>query len=304
MMTRVETNSLRLPDFIGVGPPRTATTWLHEVLKSHVGLPDHVKETDFFLWKYEKGLEWYAAQFSQCPMDRPMGEFSPMYFLDPEPRERIATHIPHCKIICTFRDPVERTYSHFRRMRQGGYYLGSFEECIEERKDILEWSRYATYLKAWHQVFRPENVLVLLQDDLKSDPQGFLDSVCDFIGIPRISLSTSELRSKVVNDITIQPRNVRLARTARLLKERLRDYGFYAPVDLLKKLGLRNLFFGGGAEFEPIRPETKVRLREFYRPEVETLETMLRRDLPAWKRSLGGAGKPAPEAVHLGTTSG
>lgn len=287
-MATINTNSLRLPDFIGVGPPRTATTWLHEALRGRVGLPDHIKETDFFLWKYEKGLEWYAAQFSQCSPNLPMGEFSPMYFIDLEPRERIARHIPQCKIICTFRDPVERTYSHYRRMRQGGYYSGSFEECIEQRKDILEWSRYATYLKAWHTHFPKQNVLVLLQDDLKSNPQRFLDSACDFIGISRISLSASELRSKVVNDITVQPRNVRLARTARLLKERLRDYGLYAPVDLLKRLGLRNLFFGGGAEFEPIRPETKMRLREFYRPEIEALEEILGRDFSNWKYSVAG----------------
>lgn len=291
-------NSLRLPDFIGVGPPRTATTWLHEALQGHVGLPDHVKETDFFLWKYDKGLDWYAAQFSQCPPDRPVGEFSPMYFLDPEPRERIAKHIPHCKIICTFRNPVERTYSHYRRMRQGGYYSGSFEECIEQRKDILEWSRYATYLKAWRQFFDPENVLVVLQDDLKADPQRFLDQVCDFLGIPKISLAGSKLSSKVVNEITAQPRNPRLARMARLLKERLRDYGFYAPVDLLKRAGLRNFLFGGGEDFEPMRPETKARLKELYRPEVEALEEMLGRDLSAWKSSTRRSEKSSPEPTN------
>lgn len=282
-MPTARTNSLRLPDFIGVGPPRTATTWLHEALQGHVGLPDHVKETDFFFLKYDKGLEWYAAQFSQCPPDRPMGELSPMYFVDPEVRKRIAMHIPRCKIICTFRDPVERTYSHYRRMRQGGYYSGSFERCLEERPYIVEPSRYATYLKAWIQLFGDENVLVLLHDDLKADPQRFLDPVCDFIGIPRISLAASELKSKVVNDITVQPRNPRIARTARLLKERLRDYGLYAPVDLLKKVGLRNFFFGGGAAFEPLRADTDARLREFFMPDVEALEKMIKRDLPAWK---------------------
>jgi hypothetical protein len=302
-MPNIQTNSLRLPDFIGVGPPRTATTWLHEALRGHVGLPDHVKETDFFLWKYDKGLEWYAAQFRRCRPDRPMGEFSPMYFLDPEPRERIAKHIPHCKIICTFRDPVERTYSHYRRMRQAGSYSASFEECIESRQDVLEWSRYATYLKAWQQLFGRKNVLVLLQDDLKADPQSFLDPVCDFLGIPRISLVGSKLSSMLVNDIPVQPWSPRLARTARLLKESLRDYRIYAPVDLLKIAGLRKFLFGGGAAFEPLGPETDARLRELFLPEVEALEKMLGRDLSAWKSSNYRSEKSSPESANLLTNA-
>src|SRR6266853_4563132 len=86
----------RLPDFIGVGPPRTATTWLHEVLSGHVGLPQDVKETDFFVHKYDNGLEWYAAHFRTCPPGRPIGEFSTNYFIGTQTRERIATHIPVC----------------------------------------------------------------------------------------------------------------------------------------------------------------------------------------------------------------
>ncbi len=58
---------LRLPDFIAVGPPRTATTWLDQVMRGHVGLPAGVKETQFFIFRYSQGIEWYAAHFRDCP---------------------------------------------------------------------------------------------------------------------------------------------------------------------------------------------------------------------------------------------
>ena len=131
-------DALRLPDFIGIGPPRTATTWLHEVLSGHVGLPEGVKETDFFVWNYDKGLEWYAAHFRNCPSNRPIGEFSPNNFAGAQARERIARDIPGCKIICTLREPVERTYSHYRKMREGEYFSGSFEECLEKSALLAE----------------------------------------------------------------------------------------------------------------------------------------------------------------------
>ena len=273
----------RLPDFIGVGPPRTATTWLHEALTGHVGLPQGVKETDFFNWQYDKGLEWYAAHFRDCPADHPMGEFSPNYFIHSQAPERIARDIPDCKIICTLRDPVERTYSHYRKMREGEYFSGSFEECLRKRLRLKEWSKYATYVGAWRRQFGKENVLVLIQDDLKANPQAFLDQVCAFIGIPRIKASSSASKEKLVNAVPNVARNPRLAKAARRVRDGLQKRGNYGMVNLLKKTGIRNLLFSGGASFEPLRPETAVQLREFFRSEVEALEQMLGRDLSAWK---------------------
>ncbi len=107
---------LRLPDFIGVGPGRTGTTWLHEVLKGRVNLPAGIKETDFFTTNYNKGIEWYAHHFRDADRVRPTGEVNP-YFGFPEAAERIALHIPRCKIICSFRNPVERIYSAYKLWR-------------------------------------------------------------------------------------------------------------------------------------------------------------------------------------------
>jgi Sulfotransferase domain len=286
------TTPLRLPNFIGVGPPRTATTWLHDVLSSHVGLPQGVKETDFFVWQYEKGLKWYAAHFRGCPPDKPMGEFSPNYFIGAQTRERIAKDIPGCKIICTLRDPVERTYSHYRKMREGGYFSGSFEECLEKRSDILEWGRYAFHVKAWRNYFGIENVLILLQDDLKANPQGFLDRACDFIGISRISVAESPSRDRLANAISNLPRYQRIARVTRILRDRFQRSGNYGIVNLLKKTGLRNFLFSGGPAFEPLTLEIDSRLRKYFRSEIEDLEAILGRDLSGWKDSKRNLGQP------------
>lgn len=276
---------MRLPSFIGVGPPRTATTWLHEVLTGHVGLPLGVKETDFFVWRYDRGLEWYAQHFRECPPGLPIGEFSPNYFIGAQTRDRIAHDIPGCRIICTLRDPVERTYSHYRKAREGDYVSGTFEETLEKRPDLLEWSKYATHIKEWYRLFGRDNVLVLLQEDLKADPQAFLDTACQFIGIPSIRAHDSTTR-KMVNVIPSLPRHPRLARAARVVRDGLQKRGSYALVNLLKRVGIRDWLFSGGATFDSISPETKTKLRELYRPEVEELEILLGRDLTPWKTGL------------------
>src|ERR1700736_2074405 len=102
--------SSRLPGFIAVGPQRTGTTWLHEVMKPHVGLPRGTKETDFFLKNYAREIEWYREYFRGYPTELPLGEVDPNYFGEEVARERIEKHIPHAKIIVTLRDPVARAY--------------------------------------------------------------------------------------------------------------------------------------------------------------------------------------------------
>lgn len=273
---------LRLPDFIGVGPPRTATTWLHEALSGHVGLPAGIKETDFFVYQYDRGLAWYASHFRDCPPDRPAGEFSANYFIGAKTRERIAHHIPECKIICTLRDPVERVYSHYRKMREGAYFCGTFEECLEKRSDVLEWSKYAYHVAEWRNLFGTENVLVMIQDDLKTDAQSFIDRACDFLGIARIPLKPGS-QSKLVNAIPAQPWNSWVARMARKTRDKLQQRGHYRVVELLKRTGLRDVIFASGPAFEPISSEVDARLRAFFRPQIESLEEMLGRDLSKWK---------------------
>lgn len=252
------------------------------MLTGHAGLPEGVKETDFFVWQYSNGLDWYAAHFCHSSPQFPMGEFSPNYFISAQARERIARDIPGCKIICTLRDPVERTYSHYRKMREGEYFSGSFEECLEKRSDILEWGRYAFHVGEWRRLFGTDNVLVLVQDDLKADAQAFLNQACEFIGIPRFPLSDPAMQDKKVNAIPSLPKYPRMAKAARIARDRLQKRGLYSVVNVLKMPALRNFLFSGGPSFEPLRPETDSRLREFFRPQVEALEAMINRDLSAW----------------------
>jgi Sulfotransferase domain len=273
----------RLPDFIGVGPPRTATTWLHQALTGHVGLPRGVKESNFFRWQYSHGLEWYASLFRDCPVHAPIGEFSPNYFAAREARERIHTHIADCKIICTLRDPVERLYSNYRKMYEQTYFVGSFEESLARRPELLEWSKYAVHVSAWQRLFGRENVLVLLQEDLKYDPQKLITTVCAFIGIPEIVLDSTMLGAKEVNAVPNAPRSLRLAKLARSARDRLERRGSYKAISLFRQSWVRKVLFASGAPFPRIASATEWLLRTEFRADIDALEGILQRDLSMWK---------------------
>lgn len=270
----------RLPDFIAVGPPRTGTTWLDNVLRGHVTLPEGVKETLFFKSRYWRGIDWYARHF-EVDTGMPAGEVGPTYFAPEIARRRIKQHIPNCRIICTFRDPADRLYSNYQLWRHFAMVKFSFEEVAFTDRDMNLYSQYGTNLRGFIDLFGRENVLVLIHEDSRSDPQGYLDQVCSFIGIPPMDVRTIAAAGRQINHVACAPKRRKMARRVRKINARLADRAMYRTQALLKPLfdGL----VGKGSSFPPLAPDMRAKIKEHFRPEVEGLEKIIGRDLPAWK---------------------
>lgn len=273
----------RLPDFVAVGPPRTATTWLHQVLKGYVGLPFNIKETDFFSKHYDRGLDWYADYFRHCPPAMKIGEVCATYFVSPEARERIARHIPECRIICTFRDPVDRSYSFYKLLRRHAFTKLPFEQAIEKHREFREQNRYAFHLAAWQRQFGADHVMVGLYDYLEADPQAFVDRVTAFIGIDRIVIPAARA-SERVHLVETAPPSRRLVRTTRKIITWMASHRMYRATNWFRKSALGHFVYEGGRPYGPLAPDVEARIRELYRPEVEALEELLAIDLSAWKK--------------------
>lgn len=113
-----------LPSFFVIGPPRTGTSWLHGVLSHGAWLSNPTKETRFFDRYFHRGVEWYRSHYHGVYTDRRIGEIAPTYFASAEARERIARMIPHARVVCVFRHPVDRVLSLYRLKRAYGLIPG------------------------------------------------------------------------------------------------------------------------------------------------------------------------------------
>jgi hypothetical protein len=280
----------KLPNFVAVGPPRTATTWLNRVLQGHVSLPEGIKETKFFTSNFSCGMAWYGKHFRNSIAGLPIGEICPPYFASALARERIAQNLPGCAIICTLRDPVARLYSDYHQHQRLGWLGGvRLEEMFTQNRRsrrlarVVEPSRYAKHLKSWFDKFGRENVMTIIYDDLIADPQRYLDQFCRFVGIAPIDLSRSSMGDVRVNASASwrNPRSAWLAWSGHTAKLFVQRHRFYSLSKRLQPLW--NFCSGGGEEFEPIDPDLEAKIRKYFRPDVETLEEMLHRDLSAWK---------------------
>jgi hypothetical protein len=274
---------LVLPSFLVIGPPRTATGWLHEVLKHHALLPCSLKETRFFDNYFHRGVNWYVGHYPRMKDQRPIGEVAPTYFASGAARERIASLIPQAKVVCIFRDPVERMLSLYRLKRAYGMVPWSFEQALTRDPELTESSRYASNLKAWQHALGAKQVLATLFEDLETAPQPYLDRVVDFIGVPRFVLTPSQVSRVFSSESMTLPRNHRRTRRATRMAEWFKAQRLGKVVMAVKKSPMIKLFLGGGPAFAEVSRDVCQRLYELFRPEVEELEVLLDRDLSAWK---------------------
>lgn len=175
------------PNYIGIGAQKCASTWVHRILEDHpeAGVSEP-KELDFFSYHYGSGFRWYEKHFKNSDNKQAIGEISPSYFHDPLAPARAASYNHRFRVIVTLRDPVERAYSnHLHELRLGHCPpdLMDFEAGLTNNPGYLDQSRYATHLKRWLACFPRDQILILLQEEIKQNPDEQAKCVYEFLGI-------------------------------------------------------------------------------------------------------------------------
>lgn len=281
-------------DFVGIGPQRTASSWLHQVLLHHpkVAFPAGVKETMFFDQRYAKGLGWYAAHFAHAATDQLRAEIAPTYFDDDAARERLRGLYPDLKIIINVRNPVERAFSLFRHHVAKGRVAPDFERAIETMPRIITSGRYAAHCPLWEQAFGASNVLYIVQEDASARPEEVLERVCRFLDLPVIPLPA--VGREVFGAGTV-PRFRVLALAASSAATALRSLRLHRIAEWGKRIGLTRVYRGGRRE-QSMSAATRARLQRVFEPDIDWLERRLDRDFSAW-RSQGRGGDAGREAA-------
>lgn len=274
-----------VPSFFVIGPPRTGTTWLYEVLKEYAVLPSPTKETRFFDAHFHRGLDWYRAHFVAPALGKRIGEIAPTYFASNEASERIVRHVPNAKVVCVFRNPVDRVVSLYKLKRAYGLIPWTFEQAMTRDPEMLESSKYATRLKHWQSALGQDQVMATFYHDLVERPQEYLNAVVDFLGIPRIQLSQSQRFRIHASETMTHPRSFDRTRRASTVADWFKARRLDRVVAAVRNSPLRRLFLGGGPPFGEMPQEIVSWLYRLFRAEVEELETMLQRDLSAWKEA-------------------
>lgn len=275
---------MTLPNFLYIGPPKSASTWLFEVLRTHpqVFVPDG-KDVYFFDRYFDRGQGWYEAHFEQANARHiAIGEISHDYLYSRDAALRIRAMLPGVKLLTILRNPFDRSRSDFRYINQWSANDFTFAEALVRHPTIIDNSLYAENLRFYLEVFGHANIRVMLYDDLVANPEKLTQGLLAFLGVNM--LEDLSIRARI--NVSATSRVPRLTAGARKLAQLARNAGFSGVIGKLKYSALRQLVFTSAASGEiQIDRESFLRMQAAFLPDIAALEEMIGRDLSSWRQA-------------------
>jgi hypothetical protein len=269
-------NEEPLVNFVIVGPGKTGTTWMYEVLSASQGVRmAAAKETMYFDANFARGVAWYHSLIPAGPGDA-VGEVSNSYLADPAVPERIAAYSPSMRVVTCVRDPVERAFSNYLFWVRNDQFRGSFEQAIDQRPDLITHGMYGQHVERYLGCFPADQLLVLDYRELGSDPRGFALRLLGFIG------ATADALPAVVDEQVLPASRARNRVAAGLVKRAaviVRRAGAPQLVTRVKRTRVQRVLYRpyGDDQRPRVTPETARRLRDLYAGDVEKLEQLTNR---------------------------
>lgn len=265
-----------LPNFIYIGPAKAGSTWLHETLIRHPNVfLTGAKDLHFFDRYFDRGMDWYAAQFADAlPEHQVVGEVCQNYLASPDAAARMHACLGDAvRLMVTLRNPVQRAFSHYQYMLRHGERPGSFRHALETHRSLIKQCRYARDLERYLAYFPRESIYVGLFDDLRADPQTFLDGVLGWLGLPPMVLEPVQRDARLPAS---EARSSSAARAVHRYAVWARDHDRAGLVGRLKRSPLvERLFYQPVAKRAPLTEEDAAYVRGRLERDVIKLERLV-----------------------------
>jgi len=293
-----------LPNFLIVGAAKSATTTIHEYLKEHPNVfMTEWKEPSFFVFKDKSPptyttdikvkfchqLTEYYKIFEKGTQYKIKGESSTpyLYFYHDTIKniKEVIKGYSELKILIVLRNPVDRAYSQFSMKVRDCVEELTFEEAVDiesKRKSenahfdffYIDRGLYYEQVKAYLNNFK--NVKIILFEDFKANENLELNNIGKFLGIDKHDFLVGKKLNKAgVSKFRFITKFIR----SKSIVKRL--VGVFLPKEVKKKIinfiMNRNLKKG-----EPINIQTRLKLQNFYKEDIQKLETLIQRDLSHW----------------------
>lgn len=195
----------QLPTFIVIGAYKCGTTSLYRYLLQHPDIFMPARK-ELLYWSYVgksdgpasarsvRSLEAYLKYFESAGDTPARGEVSPEYLAQAATTApEIHGAIPEVKLIAVLRDPVQRAWSDYLMYRLDGREAKSFEAALDQQVErqrraeptgyYLETGYYGRQLHSYFSLFPAQNILVVLQEDLRRSTVSTMQRIFGFVGV-------------------------------------------------------------------------------------------------------------------------
>jgi len=150
-------------DFIGVGFPRSGSTWLTYCLREHpeISIPKFnlLTEINYFPEEYEvMGLKNYMKKFLDCNFEKVVGELSTLIILEKRSARILKKLFPDTKIIIYKRNEDKRAESDYLVKKNFDLYDVKLEDLKLNQEELI---------KPWIDEFGKNKVFIFDLDSKK-----------------------------------------------------------------------------------------------------------------------------------------
>lgn len=308
-------SNTRLPDFLLVGAAKSATSSLHYYLDQHPQISMASQKESWFFSYYDNpphfespgilsdvisDLENYLKLYDGAADDQVLGDACPSYLYTYEDTIRnirrlyTSEALAKPKIIISLREPVSRAYSQYytfkRKVQEPLPFGQAVEKSTIDRRmrenwnifyDYLGFGMYAKQVEAFQQAFGKDRVFVLLFDDIHADLLKTCRLIFEFLEIDpgfrvddrhKVNALAGEPRIKWLVAGLFSQNKFKRSISA-LIPKKLREIIMFG---VLKKTLRR----------EVLDADTFQRVSQQFREDIVRLETLIDRDLSAWRKPL------------------
>lgn len=294
-----------------VGAAKCGTTSLYYYLSQHPDVFDcPVKEPNHFTANYElkflisgiiknakrflayKDLSNYLALYKNADNYKIVVDASVAYIQFDKIANAIQNFNNKAKIIILLRNPIERAFSAYSHNKREGGTLSFQEDLeIEDQESVLGIFRWTHYkknglyyenVKHYLDTFGQDKVLILFNEDLESNPQKVLSTVCDFLKIDASFVPKMDFTKQNTAHLPKNPKISHLVNNysqGSMLWSGLKKI---FPIQFLRRL---KIIINPSIPFQEKLSDEKTiqQLKAYYIEDITKLETLLNRDLSAWK---------------------
>jgi len=289
-------------DFIGIGAPKSGSTWLFNCLGLHpricLSVPKEIKyfnhidytkyirnfQDDNLVNKnHYKPLSWYERCFKHCHQGSIKGEFTPSYLFDDKAPFLIRKNFPDIKLIACLRNPIDRAYSsYWGRTNYTKKGKLSFEEAIKEDLMYIEGGLYHKHLTRYLDYFRRDKILIVLFDDIVLSPEKEIKKVFGFLDVDStIKLNLGAVSINKAKKSWFPFISLIMKDFPNLLIDKNLGYLLH----IARMVGMREFFLSLTTStfiYPEMNPNTRQYLRSVFDDDIRQLEKLLNRDLSQW----------------------
>ena len=202
---------MRWPDLLVVGAPKCGTTAITRFLETHpqVHMAER-KDLHFFgsdldfRNRERESEESYLSRFAPAGPEQICAESSVWYLYSTRAAAEIAKRNPHARVLILLRHPVDMMHALWAQLRLNG--LGDEDipdfaaalEAEEARRSgqripastplpealfYRKTARFSEQIQRYSDAFPPDQIRILIQEEMKADTPGSWREVCEWLHI-------------------------------------------------------------------------------------------------------------------------